>query len=152
MEALGTRFFPDKMLGNQKRPRNQHLHEQNESKLAGRVPVLALSITRVRGRRADEHVETSTPTVHCKFPLKITGAHARLISRPTVSAEFPDIPVSQSLAEAVRIKVINRRLKSLFSWVYCRMKNIAVSVTLKTSHPRCHLICQNSSQKRFILA
>lgn len=144
------------MLGNQNRvwkwPCNQHLHEQNESKLAVRIPVLALSITQVRGRRADERVKTSTPTVHCKFPLKIAGAHARLVSRPAVSAEFPDIPVSQSLAEAVRIKVINRRLKSLFSWVYCRMKNIAASVTLKTSHPRCHLICQNSSRKCFFLA
>ncbi len=92
------RFFPDKMLGNQnrvqKRPRIKYLHKQNESKLAVRVPVLALSITRVRGRRADERVETSTPTVHCKFPLKIAGAHARLVSRPAISAEFPDIPVS----------------------------------------------------------
>lgn len=104
------------------------------------------------GCRADERVKTSAPTVHFNFPLKIAGAHARLVSRPAVSAEFPDITVPQSLTEAVHIKVINRRLKSLFSEVYCRMKNIAASVTLKTSHPRCHLICQNSSRKCFILA
>lgn len=153
MGALGTRFFPDKMLGNQnrvwKRPCNQHLRKQNKSELAVRVPVLALSITQVRGGRVDERVNTSTPTVLFNFHLKIAGAHARLFSKP---AEFPDITVSQSLTEAVCIKVINRRLKSLYFEVYCRMKNIAVSVTLKTFHPRCHLICQNSSQKCFILA
>lgn len=108
--------------------------------------------TSADGCWADEHVKTSMPTVHCKFPLKKAGAHARLVSRAVVSAEFPDIPTSQSLAKAVHINVINLRLKLLFLWVYCRMKNIAASVTFKTSHPRCHLICQNSSQKCFILA